>query len=136
VLETYDRCREHWFSIQLKDNICHACFLRDTGNKTPFLISADNKIDPGELPGYLPELIQVEEMIIACTHVQMLVHRYCRYQYYYSGHCISFIQNIVKTVDMLPNLLSELDIVLLQPPDSIIEKDLYYQYQFRSNFQV
>jgi hypothetical protein len=122
--------------MQLKDNICHACFLRDTGDKTPFLMSADNEMDPGELPGHLPELTQVEEMIIACTHIQMLVYQYRGHQYHYSGYCISFIQNIVKTVDVLPNLPSELDIVLLRLPDSIIEKDPRYRHQFRSNFGV
>lgn len=136
MIEACKCCREYWFSIQLKDSICHACFLRDTDNKTPFLISVDNKIDPGELPGHLPELIQVEEIIIACIYIQILVYRYRRYQYYYSGYCISFIQNIVKTVDILPNLPSKLDIVLLQLPNGIIERDLYYRYQFQSNFQI
>jgi hypothetical protein len=32
-----------------------------------------------------------------------------------TGHCVSFIQNNIKTVDMLPNLPSEIDIVLLRP---------------------
>ena len=114
--------------MRLKDGICHACFLRDTGDKTPFLMSADNEMDPGELPGHLPELTQVEEMIIAYTHIQMLVYQYCRHQYHYSGHCVSFIQNIVKTIDVLPNLPTKLDIVLLQLPNSIIDKDPHYQH--------
>ena len=68
-------------------------------------MSAENEIDPGELPAYLPELTQVEEMIIAWLYIQIIVYCYCGHQYYYSGHCVSFIQNTVKTVDMLPNLL-------------------------------
>jgi hypothetical protein len=90
-------------------------------------MSGDNKIDPGEFPGYLPKLTQVEEMIIACTHVQMLVYRCCGHRYYYSGYCISFIQNIVKTVTILPNFPSKLYIVLLRLPNSILERELYYQ---------
>src|SRR5579871_6834415 len=66
----------------------------------------------------------------------MLVHRYCRHQYHYSRHCVSFMQNTIKTVDMLPNLPSELDIVLLQPSNHIIENDLQYQRQFRTDFRV
>ena len=69
------RCKERWFALDLKDGICHACFLRDKGNKTPFLMSSENEMDPGEVPAYLPELTQVEEMIIARSHVQMMVHR-------------------------------------------------------------
>jgi hypothetical protein len=51
--------------MNLKDETCHACFLWDKGNKTPFLMSADNEMDLGEIPAYLLELMQVEEMIIA-----------------------------------------------------------------------
>jgi len=34
------------------------------------------------------------------------------------------MQNIVKMVNMLPNLPSELDIVVLQPLDQVIQSDL------------
>jgi hypothetical protein len=93
-------------------------------------------MDPGEVPAYLPALTQVEEMIIACSHVQMLVHRYWGHQYYYSGHCMSFIQNNVKTVNILPNLPSELNIVVLRPSDQVIEHDPRYRSQFRAEFRV
>ena len=62
-------CQEQWFSMGLKGDICHTCFLRDKGSQSPFLMSTDNKIDPGEIPAHLPALTQVEEMIIACSHV-------------------------------------------------------------------
>jgi hypothetical protein len=65
--------------MDLKNEIYHSCFLQDKGNKTPFLMSADNKMDPGEIPAHLLELTQVEEMIIAQSHVQMMLH-------YYRGH--------------------------------------------------
>jgi hypothetical protein len=47
--------------MDLKDQVCHACFLRDQGGKTPFLMSVENKIDPGELLAYLLALTQVKE---------------------------------------------------------------------------
>jgi hypothetical protein len=75
-------------------------------------------------------------MIIARSHVQMLVHRYRGHQYHYSGHCVSFMQNTVKTVDMLPNLPSELDIVVLRPSNQVMETDPQYQRQFRTDFRV
>ena len=62
--------------MNLKDDVCHACLLRDKNNLTPFLMSVENDMDPGKLPSYLPELTQVEEMIIARSHVQMMVYRY------------------------------------------------------------
>lgn len=135
-METCSRCKERWFAMDLKDDVCHACFLRDKGSKTPFLMCAENEMDPGDVPAYLPELTQVEEMIIARSHVQMMVHRYRGHQYHYSGHCVSFMQNAVKTVDVLPNLPSELDIVVLRPSDRVVESDPRYQHQFRSDFRV
>ena len=51
--------------MDLKDEICHSCYLRDKGGKTPFLMSIENEIDLGVILAHLPELTQVEEMIIA-----------------------------------------------------------------------
>jgi hypothetical protein len=62
--------------MDLKNEICHSCFLRDKSNKTPFLMSVENEMDLGEIPAHLLELTQVEEMIIAQSHVQMMVHCY------------------------------------------------------------
>jgi Domain of unknown function (DUF6570) len=135
-METCGRCKERWFAMDLKGGVCHACFLRDKRNQSPFLMSADNNMDPGELPSLLPELTQVEEMIIARSHVQMMVHRYRGHQYHYTGHCVSFMQNTVKTVDVLPNLPSELDVVVLRPSDQVMQDDPRYQRQFRSDFRV
>jgi hypothetical protein len=89
-------------------------------------MSTDNEMDPGEVLAYLPALTQVKEMIITRSYVQMLVHRYRGHQYHYSGHCVSFMQNNIKTVNMLPNLPSELDVVVLRPSNQVIEDDLRY----------
>ena len=90
-------------------------------------MSAENEIDLGEILAHLLELTQVEEIIIAWSYVQMMVYCYCGHQYHYLGHCVSFMQNTVKTVDMLPNLPSELDIVVLQPSNQVVEGDLQFQ---------
>ena len=78
-METCQRCQEHGFLMDLKDSVCHRCFGRDTDNRkqpvTPFLMSADNQMDPGIVLSHLPELTQVEEIVIARAHVQMLVKR-------------------------------------------------------------
>src|SRR5450432_3849113 len=111
------RCRERWFFMGLRNETCDACFFRDKGSQSPFLIFTDNEMDLGEIPVYLPALTQVEKIIIARSYIQMLVYRYRGHQYYYSGYCVSFMQNNIKTVNMLPNLLFELDIVMLRPSD-------------------
>jgi hypothetical protein len=78
-IETCDRCQERGFSIDLKDRVCHRCFLQDSRQAPdmPFFMSAENSMDPGVVPSYLPELTQVKEMVIAQAHVQMLVKRVC-----------------------------------------------------------
>jgi hypothetical protein len=65
-MKTCSRCQERW---DLKDGICHSYFSQDKGNKTPFLMSAENDMDSGELPTHLPELPQVEEMVIGYRSV-------------------------------------------------------------------
>jgi hypothetical protein len=112
-METCDRCQEHWFTIELRDRVCYSCSIWDRQNQTPFLMSAENWMDPGVFPAHLPVLTQVEEMIITRSYVQMVLYCYRGHQYYYSGHCVSFMQNMIKTVDILPNLPSELDVVVL-----------------------
>ena len=46
------------------------------------------------------------------------------------------MQSNVKTVDMLPNLPSELDIVVLRPSNQVMENDPRYRSQFRADFRV
>ena len=134
-METCDRCQEHWFAMNLKDGICYACFLQNKRGQTPFLMSAENQMDPGVLPAHLTVLTQIEEMVIARSHVQMVLYCYHGHQYHYSGYCVSFMQNMVKTVNVLPNLPSELDIVILRPLD-YVENETRYRHQFRSDFRV
>ena len=108
--------------MRLRVGICHNCRLRDappkdtdrnTDRNTVFLMSQENEMDPGEVPAFLPQLSQLEEIVIARAHVQMVVKRYRGHQYRYSGHCVTFLQNIVKTVLVLLNLLEKLNILIL-----------------------
>ena len=111
----------------LKDGVCHNCSCRDKQGKTPFLMSAENDMDPGDIPSYLPELSQIEEEIIARYHVQMSVRKYRGQQYKYTGHCVSFIQDTIKTVSVLPNLPADLDVVVIRPTDEQLQRNLRYQ---------
>ena len=113
-------------------------------------MSTNNEMDPGPVADSLPELTQVEEMILARSHVQMVLFRYRGHQYHYSGHCVSFMQNTVKTVTVLPNLPADLDIVLVRPPDTgqnpkyvspryaVTDRTNPYRYQrqFKADFRV
>ena len=120
----------------LRHKTCDIYFLRDKSSQSSFLMSTDNKIDPGEVLAYLLALMQVKEMIITCSHVQILVYQYQSYQYYYSRHYISFIQNNIKIVTILCNLSSKLDIIVLQLLNQVIENNPRYQSQFQADFRV
>ena len=64
-MEKCSQCNTRWFDMQLKDDICHSCLLKDKGGQTPYFFSADNEMDPGVVPAHLPALTQIEEMVIA-----------------------------------------------------------------------
>ena len=134
-METCTRCNARWFDMRLKNGVCHGCLLKDKRMQIPYFFSADNEIDPGIVPAYLPALTQVEEMVIARSHVQMMIKHYRGHQYQYTGHCVSFAQEIVKTVSILPNLPEELDIVLLRPSRQAVD-DPRFQRQFIHDFRV
>lgn len=72
--------------MRFDDGICHSCTLRDSKAKMkdgqPFLMSADNNMDPGDCYGRLPELSQMEEMCIARAHVHMQLKRVRGHQYH------------------------------------------------------
>jgi hypothetical protein len=134
-METCARCKARWFDMKLKDGICHNCVLKDKGGQTLHLFSAENNMDPGIVPAHLPAISQIEEMVIARSHVQMMIKRYRGHQYHYTGHCVSFTQEIVKIVSILPNLPEELDIILLRPSRQAIDNPRY-QRQFQHDFRV
>jgi hypothetical protein len=134
-METCTRCKARWFDMKLKDGICHNCALKDKGGQTLYLFSAENNMDPGIVPAHLPALTQIEEMVIARSHVQMMIKRYQGHQYHYTGHCVSFTQEIVRTVNVLPNLLEELDIILLRPSRDALD-NTRYRRQFQHDFWV
>ena len=128
-------CKAQWFDMDLSDNICRSCILKDKNGEMPYLFSAENQMDPGIVPAHLPALTQIEEMVIARSHVQMMIKRYRGHQYHYTGHCVSFAQEIVKTVSILPNLPEELDIILLRPSRHALDSNRY-QRQFQHDFRV
>ena len=53
-MEECSRCNARWFDIQLRDDICHSCLLKDKGRQTLYFFLADNDIDPGIVPSHLP----------------------------------------------------------------------------------
>ena len=84
------------------DNIgvCKACIkdansLKDS--TLPSLFGDSNGLDPGPVPGFLPILTAVEELLIARVYVHLQVVRVRGQQHRYTGHVCCFGQNTPKT---------------------------------------
>ena len=73
-------------------------------------------------------------MLIARVHVSMEVRRVRGQQYKYSGHVVSFLQNVAKVYRQLPRLPRDLDIVMLKPSNA--GSDTRLSRQFVRDFRV
>jgi hypothetical protein len=82
------RCQEEWFAMDLDDRICCICSLRDKADKqskpkkTLFRLCT-NDTDLGE------------------SYLEAIVHGYHGYKFYYTGHCVSLLQNTTRDVIVL-----------------------------------
>ncbi|KJZ70103.1 hypothetical protein HIM_10506 [Hirsutella minnesotensis 3608] len=131
------RCKERWFDMKRNGlKVCSRCISRDgkRGPNEPYFFSAANNLDFGEVPGNLPDLTMVEEMLIARVHVHVKVLQVRGAQYNYRGHVVHFFRNVGRLFEELPVLSEELDIVLLRPPD--MEEGARFQQQFARDFRV
>ena len=81
----------------------------------PSLFSNSNRLNLGPIPGSLPILTAVEEFLIARVYVYLQVVYIRGQQYRYTGHVCCFGQNILKTWRQLPQLPTELDILVIRP---------------------
>lgn len=141
---TCPRCLIRWFDIRLVNGICQSChhrdtlFTRSTVNQRregqPYFWSADNALHPGDIPGHLPKLTQLEEWLVARVHVHVQVMIYRGQQYKYKGHVIIFLKAIGIIYRLLPRLPQDLDIIVLQPRNQTDQPHMIRQ--FRNDFRV
>jgi len=80
--------------------VCKAC-IRDTNSLKDLalfsLFGEGNELNPGPIPGFLPILTAVEELLIARVYVYLQVVRVRGQQYRYTGYVCCFGQNTLKT---------------------------------------
>ncbi|CAG8662210.1 32286_t:CDS:2, partial [Gigaspora margarita] len=65
-------CNEHFPSIKLVQGECHHCY---NDKNIPKKFSAENNMDPGDVPKELQGLTEIEEMLIAQTFP--VISEYC-----------------------------------------------------------
>lgn len=99
--------------------MCQRCHRRDdTQQGSPGLFTVGNKLDPGCVPAFLPQLSQIEEQLIARAHVHIQMRTVHGVQHKYSGHVVTFLQNTLRLYDELPRLPSDIDSVISQPANA------------------
>ncbi|KAG7000101.1 hypothetical protein FocnCong_v012805 [Fusarium oxysporum f. sp. conglutinans] len=120
----------------LKDGVCKRCMAKDKNKKEdePLFFSAENQLDFGSVPAFLPQLTRIEEMLIARVHVFVNVMQVRGQQYKYRGHIVHFLRDVGKVYRQLPLLPSELDVILLRPPNA--SERAHLDRQFRRQFRV
>ncbi|KAF5711868.1 ATP-dependent DNA helicase PIF1 [Fusarium mundagurra] len=145
TMEHCPRCRVRWFGINIRNGICRSCRYRDTvpsGRGTrnqrregePYFWTHENNLDPGDIPEHLPELTQVEEMLISRVHVHVQVMTYRGQQYKYKGHVINFLKDIGQVYRQLLLLPQHLDVIILRPQNQTAQPHMIRQ--FRGQFRV
>lgn len=107
-------CKEQWpvrTRLSMQPYICLRCQRDKT---VPKLYSADNDMDPGELPACLEGMTQIEEMLIARACPIMTVYRKHGGQRGYSGHVLNLPQSIEHFLSELPPRVSELPLISIK----------------------
>ena len=100
-------------SVSQKNLVDYKCtrYLRNKGYPKKF--RKKNMMIPCPVPTELQGLYQCEEMLIARVFPTMQVYMKPRYgTISYKGHVVTLPHNVQKIADILPNLLSELPIVV------------------------
>ncbi|CAB4416219.1 unnamed protein product [Rhizophagus irregularis] len=99
---------------------CRRCH---NDKKIPKKFSADNNMDPGEVPDELQGLTDIEEMLIAQVFTVMSVYQLRGGQNDYKGNVINFPQDVREFTRRLPRNPSSLDVLIHQiRSDQIIDE--------------
>ena len=100
-----------WTRSQLDgEPMCERCF-RDKSEVR--LFSAENDMDPGVTPAFLPKITIVEEALISTYHQHIFVLRNTGGGEKYRGHVVVFEQKLQGFLDSLPIRVCDIDNVLL-----------------------
>ena len=117
--------------------ICKAC-IKDADSlkdlTLPPLFSNSNRLNPGPIPGFLPILTAVEELLITRVYVYLQVVRVRSQQHRYTSYVCCFSQNILQTQRQLLRLPTELNILVVRP--IVVEGGQYLNRRFTKQYTV
>ena len=105
-------CNESFPSIViLNEECCRRCYNE---KEYPKKFSAENNMDPGDVPEELQGLSEIEEMLIARVFPVMSVYRLRGGQYGYRGNVINFPQDVEEFATHLPRHPSSLNVLIVR----------------------
>lgn len=105
------KCNESFLSIVLTKGECKSCH-RDRNSPKKF--SAENNMDPGEVPDELQDLSEIEKMLITRVFPVMSVYRLRGGQHEYRENVINFPQDIKEFATNLPRHPLSLDVLIIR----------------------
>ena len=96
AMESCSLCHEEWFDLEVEDGACKNC------RKSP-KFQPSNNMYPGNGASHLPELTQMEEMLISPVHALVQLWQIRGGQTKYTGHTCNFPrENAVFHADSFP----------------------------------
>ncbi|OTB00584.1 hypothetical protein M426DRAFT_15391 [Hypoxylon sp. CI-4A] len=117
--------------MNLDHGICTKCQMKDQDPGSAHFYSAQNRMDFGEVPAELPQLSQVEEMLIAKVHVDAEIRQHRGMQHRYKGHICYLLRDVGKVYRVLVLLPRNLAIILIAPSNERLRNVLVIDFRVR-----
>jgi hypothetical protein len=106
TMDSCDLCHEEWFDLGVENGVCMNC---RKGSK----FQASNNMYPGDGASHLPELTQMEEMLISPVHALVQLWQIRGGQTKYTGHTCNFPRETAVFHAKVPLLPEECDIIIM-----------------------
>ena len=118
ISEKCSVCNEAWFDqINKRSGLCERCSsLSYKGEKEIPRFSSKNDMTPGDQPECIKRLNQVEVSAISQIICHLRLYKRMKGTHGFSGHCISFAQDVENLANCLPRAVRELPIIILERP--------------------
>jgi ATP-dependent DNA helicase PIF1 len=107
TMDSCDLCHEKWFNLGVENGVCVNC---KKGSK----FQASNNMYPGDRASHLPELTQMEEMLISPVHALVQLWQIRGGQTKYTGHTCNFPRETAVFHNKVPLLPEECDIIIMR----------------------
>ena len=124
AMESCSLCHEEWFDLEVEDGACKNC------RKSP-KFQPSNNMYPGNGASHLPELSQMEEMLISPVHALVQLWQIRGGQTKYTGHTCNFPRENAVFHAKVPLLPEECDIIIMRRTGVEVGTDAAIYQDFR-----